>query len=126
MLKALELDPKYTLARNNLNAIVKEKGNLDAALQSFQQVRKLDPNLAWAHYHLGCLLVDRKDYCRAIVYFKKALKCDPKNSRLHNDLATVRDTQALKQLPQVERTEWQALWADVDALLQQTKNQRGK
>ena len=33
------------------------------------------------------------------------------------DLAGVREPLALNKLPEVERTEWQALWADVDGLL---------
>jgi hypothetical protein len=32
-------------------------------------------------------------------------------------LASVRDTQALKRLPENERHAWRALWRDVDELL---------
>ena len=32
------------------------------------------------------------------------------------DLAGVRDAQALAQLPEAERQEWQALWSDVTTL----------
>jgi hypothetical protein len=33
------------------------------------------------------------------------------------DLASLRDANALAKLPEAERKDWQALWADVDALL---------
>ena len=33
------------------------------------------------------------------------------------DLAGVREASALDKLPEAERTEWRALWADVDGLL---------
>jgi hypothetical protein len=36
------------------------------------------------------------------------------------DLAGVRDADALDKLPEGERGEWRKLWADVDALLQNT------
>jgi tetratricopeptide (TPR) repeat protein len=41
------------------------------------------------------------------------------------DLAGVRDTQALAQLPEGERQDWQTLWADVAELLQQAKSKSG-
>jgi tetratricopeptide (TPR) repeat protein len=37
------------------------------------------------------------------------------------DLASVRDDKALAQLPDAERKDWQALWADVAKLLEQSK-----
>jgi tetratricopeptide (TPR) repeat protein len=37
------------------------------------------------------------------------------------DLASVRDDKALAPLPEAERQDWQALWADVSKLLQQAK-----
>jgi hypothetical protein len=37
------------------------------------------------------------------------------------DLASVRDAKALATLPEVERKDWQALWANVAELLQQAK-----
>ena len=38
------------------------------------------------------------------------------------DLAGVRDTKALVQLPEGERKDWQTLWADAARLLQTAKN----
>lgn len=35
----------------------------------------------------------------------------------HGDPACVRDEQELTKLPEPERNEWQALWAEVTALL---------
>ncbi len=33
------------------------------------------------------------------------------------DFASLRDAEALARLPEAERADWQALWAEVDALL---------
>jgi hypothetical protein len=39
-----------------------------------------------------------------------------------SDLAGVRDADVLSALPEAERKEWQALWADVDALLKKAED----
>ena len=38
--------------------------------------------------------------------------------KVHNDLAAVRDEAALAALPEEERAAWQALWAEVDELIE--------
>jgi hypothetical protein len=40
-----------------------------------------------------------------------------KHWKVDTDLAGIRDADALAKLPEVERKDWQALWAEVDALL---------
>jgi hypothetical protein len=40
-----------------------------------------------------------------------------------NDLAGIRAAEALANLPEAERKEWQALWAEVEALLKRTQGQ---
>ena len=44
--------------------------------------------------------------------------------KLDTDLAGVRDVEALAKLTEVERKEWQALWAKVDAVLNHAGGQR--
>lgn len=41
--------------------------------------------------------------------------------RRDSDLAGVRDPDSLSRLPETERKEWQALWEDVEALLQRVQ-----
>ena len=36
--------------------------------------------------------------------------------RIDSDLTSVREPDALAKLPEAERTNWQSLWADVEAL----------
>ena len=40
-----------------------------------------------------------------------------------SDIAPVRDLSALAKLPEAERKEWQALWGDVDTLLNRAHGQ---
>jgi eukaryotic-like serine/threonine-protein kinase len=53
--------------------------------------------------------------CGAVVDQLKHWKVCP-------DLASVRDLEARKKLPEAERQEWQALWAEVDPLLKQAED----
>jgi hypothetical protein len=43
-----------------------------------------------------------------------------------SDLAGIRDPEALAKLPEAERKEWQALWAEVDALIAKAEGPKGK
>ena len=53
---------------------------------------------------------------------KPADRAEVQQTMLHwqqdTDLAGIRDAAALAKLPEAERKQWQALWAEVDALLQ--------
>jgi hypothetical protein len=40
-----------------------------------------------------------------------------------NDLAGIREPEALAKLPEAEQKEWQALWAEVKALLKRAQGQ---
>ena len=44
-----------------------------------------------------------------------------KHWQTDTDLTIVRDIEALAKLPEAERKGWQALWADVDALLKKAE-----
>jgi hypothetical protein len=43
--------------------------------------------------------------------------------KVDTDLAGVRDPEALAKLPEAERKEWKALWANVEALLKRAGGQ---
>jgi hypothetical protein len=49
---------------------------------------------------------------------RQALRTTLQHWRRDTDLATVRDTEALKKLPAEEQESWRKLWADVADLLQ--------
>jgi hypothetical protein len=40
------------------------------------------------------------------------------------DLALIRDADALAKLPEPERTDWTARWAEVDVLLEEARGDR--
>jgi serine/threonine protein kinase/Tfp pilus assembly protein PilF len=121
--KALEIDPKLgddRRAQHRYNAACsvalaaagqdKDEPAPDEPLRARLRNQALD----WLKAELvtwGKLLESGPPQARAAVaQTLRHWKVDP-------DLAAVRDADALAQLPEAERKEWQALWADVDALL---------
>jgi tetratricopeptide (TPR) repeat protein len=84
--KALDLDPKYVPAHNNLGNVLRDKGDLDGAIACYQKALDLDPKYAPAHCNLGVALYDRHDLDGAIACFQKALELDPKFATAYYNL----------------------------------------
>src|SRR5262249_44852986 len=94
--KALELDPGYSLAHNNLMGTLKENGNVDgassehvsAAIASYRKHLKRHPS-AQPYYYLAKFLDARQDYDGAIDCLEAARKCDDKFVPAHHDLGFI-------------------------------------
>jgi len=52
-------------------------GDLDGALEDYNQAIKINPNYVDAYNNRGCLLVEEGDYERAIKDFAHAIKINP-------------------------------------------------
>ena len=58
--KAIELDPKFAMAHDNLGTALKDKGQLDEAIACYKKAIELDPKFAMAHNNLGdCAAMSR-------------------------------------------------------------------
>ena len=79
--KALELDPGYMEAHNNLGTKLLAAGQRERAAQEFRKSIELDPTSPNGHVNLAiCLLVDTKDRetaHEAELHARKALQLDP-------------------------------------------------
>jgi tetratricopeptide (TPR) repeat protein len=60
-----------------LGNALREKGDLEAAIQAHSRAIQLAPNYAMAHYGLGNILRDKKELDSAIRHFQKALQINP-------------------------------------------------
>ncbi|KAG9393601.1 Glycosyl transferase family 41 [Carpediemonas membranifera] len=74
---AIELDPTYAPAHNNLGTAYRALGNLPDAVASYLQAVKLDPNYADPYSNLGNVLKHGGDYRKALQYYTKALQLNP-------------------------------------------------
>lgn len=86
---AIALLPKDALLRNNLGQILKEKGETQAALVSYQQAVRLDEKLVSAHRNLSRLCRSAQDLTQAAGHLQSALALEPDNVSLLNDHASL-------------------------------------
>ncbi|MBD2558920.1 tetratricopeptide repeat protein, partial [Aphanizomenon flos-aquae] len=76
--KAIELDPNYAIAYNNLGNALYYQKKLDGAVTAYQKAIELDPNYAIAYNNLGNALSDQKKLDEAVAAYQKAIELDPK------------------------------------------------
>src|SRR5437899_2990915 len=70
---ALNIAPKYPMARTNLGIALTQKGRIDEAIANLQTVLEDYPNDAKAHFNLGNALAKTGDSQSAIAAYEKAL-----------------------------------------------------
>jgi tetratricopeptide (TPR) repeat protein len=70
--------PDNADARFNLGNVLFNKGQYQAAADSYREANRLNPNLSHAHYNLGMALLRLKDPEAAQVEFQAAARLDPK------------------------------------------------
>ena len=70
--------PENADARFNLGNVLFNKGQYQAAADSYREANRLNSNLPHAHYNLGMALLRLKDPESAQVEFKEAARLDPK------------------------------------------------
>jgi serine/threonine-protein kinase len=120
--EALMYDHRFALAHFNLGVALKDIKDLDGAIYHFKKTLECGGTSPRARNNLvRALHTELKDqaaklksnlkYAADVQHKLQGWQTDP-------DLAGVRDNQALAQLPEGERKDWQTLWAEVADLLQ--------
>lgn len=75
--KALEENPNYVDAHNNLSIILAEQGRFDEAIVHSRKAIEERPNHIHAHHNLGRMLAEQGRFDEALVHFRKTVKLDP-------------------------------------------------
>jgi tetratricopeptide (TPR) repeat protein len=75
--KALEIQPQYAEAHNNLGNVLRQKGRVDEAIIQYQKAVEIEPDFAMAHYNLGMVLAQKGLADEAIAQFKETLRFKP-------------------------------------------------
>jgi eukaryotic-like serine/threonine-protein kinase len=91
------------------------QGDEAAQLDDAERTRLRRQALDWLRAHLALLTRQIESANRA------ATLQSLRHWQQDSDLATVRDAGSLAKLPDAERKEWEALWADVEALLKRAQ-----
>ena len=69
-----------------MGAALKDKGDLEAAIESYNKALKIKPDYAEAYLNMGNALRDKGDSEAAIESYKEALKIKPDNAEAWNNL----------------------------------------
>lgn len=74
---ALEAQPAYADAWNNLGSLLKDRGRIEEAERALANAVRIRPQFAEAHFNLGTLLMDLRRYAEAAEHLKSSLAADP-------------------------------------------------
>jgi len=72
-----------------MGAALHDKGNLEAAIDSYKQALKIKPDYAEAYYNMGVALKDKGNLEAAIDSYKQALKIKPGYIAAYNNMGNV-------------------------------------
>jgi Flp pilus assembly protein TadD len=79
-------NPKAWVGRNNLGVVFTQRGQIEKALEQFQEGLRINANYELTHYNLGLALVQSGQLTGAMDQFQKALEINPNYAEAHNDL----------------------------------------
>jgi tetratricopeptide (TPR) repeat protein len=85
--KAIELDPKDSMAHSGLGVTFGHKGQYEEAYVCFMKALELDPKDARNYFSLSCFFAETKrDFDAAIAWSQKSIELAPKDSRAYVNL----------------------------------------
>lgn len=84
--KALQADPSYVEAINNLGAAFRKLKDYDRALSCFQRLIDLTPGDSDLYYNLGNALLDAGEPHDAVIAYERAISIRPLHSLSHKQL----------------------------------------
>ncbi len=107
--KALELDPSFMKAYDNLGLCYEALGKHDEAIQSYEEAIRLNRqnrlSSPWPPLDLGALLIKLGRFEQAEAYLKESLRYDPRFPQAHYQLGLLlekqkKDSEAMHELNQ--------------------------
>ena len=107
--KAVEMNPNYAEAYNNMGNMYKDRGEPSQAIACYKKTLEINPNYAPAYNNLGLVMEAQERIDEAVVFYREALKIAPDYDHAISNL-----------IPQMQQTcDWkgyQELTARLDAL----------
>ena len=87
--RAINLNPNYADAYNNLGASLSKQGKAVEAVSAYQKAINLNPSYADAYNNLGVALFEQGKTAEAIIAYQKAISFNPKYATAYNNLGAV-------------------------------------
>ncbi len=92
--RAVELDPQFSEARNNLGVYLLQAGNYQGAIEHLRAATLLSPSWARAHLNLGDALRATRDYPGATTELQRAQQLDASIVEVHYNYGRLYSEQA--------------------------------
>ncbi len=83
---ALQLEPGYASAHNNLGNALRRASQLDEAIEHYRQALRIKSDYAEAYNNLGIALAQQNRLQEAVDHFQQALRIRPDYAEAHNNL----------------------------------------
>jgi tetratricopeptide (TPR) repeat protein len=99
--KALEIQPDFTPAMNDIGLIYVAKGEYDKAFSSYQKIIELKPDNYIAYYNVACIYAKQNKIEEAVDWLKKAVNRGFKDweyLKTDKDLENIRGSSHFKEL----------------------------
>jgi tetratricopeptide (TPR) repeat protein len=87
--QAIQLNPKYSNAYNNLGLVLHKMNRLEEAKACLCRAIELKPNYPYAYNNLSLILIDTNRLEEAEACLRRAIELDPNFSELYNNLGLV-------------------------------------
>jgi len=85
--KAIEFNPNFAEAYNNLGISLYKHGNAEDAIAELKNSVEIKTDYSTAYYNLALVYFEQKDFNDAILNFEKVISIDSSNANAHFDLA---------------------------------------
>lgn len=72
--QAIEINPNFAWAYNNLGDAFVKQGNSDEAIVEYRRAIEINPNSAWFYINLGRLFIQQGAFEEAIGYFRQGIE----------------------------------------------------
>lgn len=90
---AIESNPNFIEAYNDLGCLYLKLGRLDEAIVALDQALRINPSFAKAYYNLGVVYAEKRKDDKAIFFWKKALDIDPKYDLAKSAIKKIKEEQ---------------------------------
>ena len=93
--RALELNPDFAEAHNNLGNALRKLGKFDEAVVCLHRALELQPNFAEVYFNLGITFHEQRHLDKAVACYHRALELKPDFAEAHSDLGTLWNKSAI-------------------------------
>lgn len=87
--KAIDLNPRFSMAYNNIGVIYEKRNNLTKSMFYYTKAIETEPNNSIAMFNLGANHQTKGDIKLAIKFYEKVIEINPEQKEVYNNLGVI-------------------------------------